>query len=387
MSLLYQLGYREMPYEMQQQIMNPFGYGTKKWNHVSQNARPFTSFEPKDPKDAEYWTLTKGMFKEVWEPTAQETYGHFTITTETGRLKVIDTTNHKGQLIDPVAFAYDFGARIYDARVGRFLSVDPLTNKQASWSPYVAFNNNPILNIDNDGNYSVAVHYNITYNTLIQLGYSKAIADNIAHHASVFADHPEQVVLNIDNALHGSNNSYRPSLNYSKTKFSQAEWHSDWHSMMSNKEAESGMTHEQAVQRGLSFGWSNIFAQQEKEDIDKLGQGIHALQDAYAHNGASTDEHLGVNNYGIYNESARDMLYNDAFGNTNQAEQITKSAGTLLQMFKGNTSSLQNGMSFNFTGLSAKQLTLTQNLFKKAGYSLNAGKDKGTYTIQKNEKK
>jgi len=156
--LLYQLGYREMPLEMQEQIMNPFGYDTKKWNHVSQNARPFTSFEPKDPKDAEYWTLTKGMFKEVWEPTTKETYGHYTITTATGKLKSIDTTSHKGQLIDPVAFAYDFGARIYDARIGHFVSVDPLQAKYPDLSPYNFAGNNPILFKDNDGR-EIIIHY------------------------------------------------------------------------------------------------------------------------------------------------------------------------------------------------------------------------------------
>ncbi len=151
LTLLYRLGYREMPIDMQEQIMNPFAYDTKKWNHISQNARPFTSFEPKDPKDAEYWTLTKGMFKEVWEPTAQEKYGHYTLTTATGKLKSIDTTNSKGQLIDPVAFAYDFGARIYDARVGRFLSVDPLTKEYPELTPYQFAGNMPIWAIDLDG--------------------------------------------------------------------------------------------------------------------------------------------------------------------------------------------------------------------------------------------
>ena len=151
LTLLYRLGYREMPLDMQEQIMNPFGYDTKKWNHVSRNARPFTSFEPKDPKDAEYWTLTKGMFKEVWEPTAQEKYGHYTLTTATGKLKSIDTSNHKGQLIDPVAFAYDFGARIYDARIGHFVSTDPLQAKYPGLSPYNFCNNNPIIYKDGDG--------------------------------------------------------------------------------------------------------------------------------------------------------------------------------------------------------------------------------------------
>jgi len=43
----------------------------------------------------------------------------------------------------------DFGARIYDSRLGRWLCVDPITH---SWqSPYVSFDNNPIAIIDPDG--------------------------------------------------------------------------------------------------------------------------------------------------------------------------------------------------------------------------------------------
>lgn len=150
-ALLYNLGYREMPHDMQEQIMHPFGYDTKKWNHVSQNARPFTSIKIQDPKDEEYWTLTKGMFKEIWEPTAQETYGHYTLTTATGKLKTIDTTTSQTTLIDPVAFAYDFGARIYDARIGHFVSTDPHASKYPALSPYAFVANNPINAIDPDG--------------------------------------------------------------------------------------------------------------------------------------------------------------------------------------------------------------------------------------------
>jgi len=93
------------------------------------------------------------MFKEVWEPTTKETYGHYTLTTATGKLKSIDTTSHKGQLIDPVAFAYDFGARMYDARIGHFVSVDPLQAKYPSLTPYGYAGNSPIVFIDVDGKY------------------------------------------------------------------------------------------------------------------------------------------------------------------------------------------------------------------------------------------
>src|SRR5690606_23738768 len=52
----------------------------------------------------------------------------------------------------------DFGDRIYDPRVGRWLSVDPLAHEFPWQSPYSAMNNNPILYIDPDGQYPWPVH-------------------------------------------------------------------------------------------------------------------------------------------------------------------------------------------------------------------------------------
>jgi RHS repeat-associated protein len=49
--------------------------------------------------------------------------------------------------------AYDFGARIYDSRLGRWLSVDAKTNLQPYVSPYKALANCPIGFKDPDGNY------------------------------------------------------------------------------------------------------------------------------------------------------------------------------------------------------------------------------------------
>jgi RHS repeat-associated protein len=46
---------------------------------------------------------------------------------------------------------YDFGARIYDSRIGRWLAID-INNYQYPWSsPYTGLSNNPILFIDPDG--------------------------------------------------------------------------------------------------------------------------------------------------------------------------------------------------------------------------------------------
>jgi RHS repeat-associated protein len=45
----------------------------------------------------------------------------------------------------------DYGARIYDPRLGRFLSTDPLQKKYPDLSPYHFSGNNPILFVDYDG--------------------------------------------------------------------------------------------------------------------------------------------------------------------------------------------------------------------------------------------
>jgi RHS repeat-associated protein len=46
----------------------------------------------------------------------------------------------------------DYGMRIYDPRLGRFLSVDKATGTLPTFTPYGHCGNNPIANIDRDGN-------------------------------------------------------------------------------------------------------------------------------------------------------------------------------------------------------------------------------------------
>jgi RHS repeat-associated protein len=55
-----------------------------------------------------------------------------------------DEWNGEGNLVD-------FGARVYDSRLGRWLSLDPLSSQYPNHSPYSYAVNNPIFNIDEGG--------------------------------------------------------------------------------------------------------------------------------------------------------------------------------------------------------------------------------------------
>ncbi|MDR6528987.1 hypothetical protein J2787_004428 [Chryseobacterium rhizosphaerae] len=154
---------------------------------------------------------------------------------------------------------YDFGARMYMPDIGRFGTLDRFSEKFPANSVYSYVSNNPILFIDENGDYAVSVHYDITYNQMLKLGYSKSRADLIAHYSSTYADHPSSNVHFVDGTFHlknGSGTAYRTGvgINYSMTAKSQGEANSKWHSMMSDQEAEDGITEYQAMSRGLSFG-------------------------------------------------------------------------------------------------------------------------------------
>ncbi len=71
----------------------------------------------------------------------------------------------------------DYGMRIYDPRVGRFLSVDPITKQYPELTPYQFSSNNPIAMIDVDGLEGI-VYYNVEL---------KALAEKYGHIDRIFA--------------------------------------------------------------------------------------------------------------------------------------------------------------------------------------------------------
>ena len=47
--------------------------------------------------------------------------------------------------------SYDFGARMYDGRIGRWMAIDPHVKKYPGITPYNFVNNMPIIAYDYDG--------------------------------------------------------------------------------------------------------------------------------------------------------------------------------------------------------------------------------------------
>ncbi|HTM65468.1 MAG TPA: RHS repeat-associated core domain-containing protein [Flavipsychrobacter sp.] len=69
----------------------------------------------------------------------------------------------------------DFGARIYDSRLGRWLSIDPQVEDMPWQSPYQFASNSPIYKLDPDGNWDVEIH---SFKNRGKMSYGIAILKN-----------------------------------------------------------------------------------------------------------------------------------------------------------------------------------------------------------------
>lgn len=253
--------------------------------------------------------------------------------------------------------SWNYTYRMHNPRLGRFFSVDPMF-KGFPWnSPYAFCENRVIELIESEGlsaiipPYSINNHELYTKCAFTDLGYSEVFSKLAGHYASVFADHPPMWVMV------AQNQRYRSDIDYSKTIESQNTDKvetSTWHSM---KASHEDISDEEAMFRGQRFGWEKIFEaadaaeqaggldklQKNSEGMEDLGQGIHALQDAIAHQGVNMDNH---------------SVYNDMYPSNNDigsTMHVTKSAIIAIEVLTGNYDNLTDGMTLDLTGTTLEQ--------------------------------
>jgi len=219
---------------------------------------------------------------------------------------------------------------------------------------------------------------------MVSVGVGLGNSGDVAHYSSVYADHPNIFVLAANNELGDGGRypqPYYPGIDYSNTKNSQETDYDPvkstgynyniWHAMRSNEEAKLGtISEEGAMRRGQRFGWNMIFGSAregkisdfKKNDtgLQMLGQGLHALQDSYAHEGTDMKHH---------------DVRNDIYGDTSRAEKITASAVFVHIAISKDTKTvnklIQSGAnSLDLSGISGKNLKDLYSSLKEQGKEL-----------------
>ena len=80
----------------------------------------------------------------------------------------------------------DYGMRIYDPRLGRWISVDPMANKFPHASPYNYVENNPTMRIDPDGaDWIVSTFKGKDGSTQIKLTFAGAILNSSGQNINI----------------------------------------------------------------------------------------------------------------------------------------------------------------------------------------------------------
>jgi hypothetical protein len=266
---------------------------------------------------------------------------------------------------------------MYDPSAGRWWSPDPFAHAYYSNSPYSYVLGNPVSNTDVQGMWTVSRHNKMTLQALSQVGIGGEQAQLIAHYASVYADNPGGAIY-ANNAFQNNKADhvhYRGDIDYSGTANSQERYwkpgdagfnYNIWHSMRSPAESKAfdnwedgGVSADAATQRGREFGWGKVFDAagsgtklgdlgKNSEAIQSLGQGLHALQDSYAHTGRS--------------DVSAGHIWNDFHGSTASSQAITGSAVTVYKLltndFDGIKTNKKGGLTLTVTGMSAEQKSM-----------------------------
>jgi RHS repeat-associated protein len=110
---------------------------------------------------------------------------------------------------------YDYGMRIYNPRIGRFLSVDPLSESYPWYSPYQYAGNSPIANVDIDGG-EPKPSTNGTYEGQSMTTSETFAQPSAAAHGSVMVEKAKTWFWHAGNSDYGTSAGWYSSEDYTK---------------------------------------------------------------------------------------------------------------------------------------------------------------------------
>jgi RHS repeat-associated protein len=270
-----------------------------------------------------------------------------------GRLRTAGTgspeTDYKftGKELDDESGLYYYGARYYDSAIGRFISSDPLlldegSKPLASVLPnpqslnrysYVA--NNPVIMIDETGEYHKDVHYDLTLYLGMIAGLKYDQSKDVAHYDQWVDDNPQTMPFDVHHPYYSARNYFNKTTEY--------------YHFATRKDAISRLDD--------ALG---------DNSLEEFGTALHTFQDTYSHAGLTPETHSKL-------KDKPDLTY------LNPAKANIMARSTFFQLRKLNLEI--NGSGDLAKDKYIKQSTEIWNSFKDEIYKSNSlSEDKKTGT-------
>ena len=242
---LYNLGYREMPADMKNILIAGIAKDTNyKALLVDHTYYPHAHIDKNYKRSA---SLSNGLFEEVDIFKPQEKY--FRTVFDTKKKKIIAFTQN-----DTLYNKYDFDPVVFA------LSVDPKFRKGPDFSPYAAFGNNPLLYIDDKGEWPTPVHHDIL----------KKAFGNYVTEGKMTSAQLEQLILGSDNA----DSPFNGHVKGAGLLGNQSDARQFVHGMR-----PKNMTEAQAIKAADDWINGNVDEFVKTGDFEKLGEAMHTVMD------------------------------------------------------------------------------------------------------------
>lgn len=178
--------------------------------------------------------------------------------------------------------SYDFGARLYDPRVGRWFSTDPKASHFAYINPFNFCENSPIIYKDPNGKFKIPIHFEIAMEAMSSIPAFKDIIDKVSEAwESAMEGDPENALKNVGDVTSNNKTSFLIGVAWGVTL------HSDVLEVENASRHFDGLGDYQQIENR----WSELNSEIKNLKIDQtsfesgtqLGQLLHSVEDFYAH--------------------------------------------------------------------------------------------------------